>query len=337
MSPSPRRSTLQVPALRALLRRVFAALALLSCLAIGARAEPEFKSANTPHYTFEWTRGLDGYARALMEKAEGYHEKIYGELGVKAGERRTRVSILQDEDAMLELAEGRHGRAPPRWADGLAYPQHGVIYLHIGSGPDAIDETFRHEMSHIAVGRIAPPGRLPLWFYEGVAIRQSEGLSLERAWLLTQAATLGNLLPLDQLERGFPKAGERVGIAYAQSVNFVGHLMAEGGEQKFGALLERVGKGERLAEATLAVYDKSLAAIEHEWRSNLETRWGWVPILFGTTALWGIAGFLLLSAWRRKRRLRAAALARMESDEILPLEDDIVVSAQPEREAPFGR
>lgn len=313
-----------------MIRRLLACLVGALILLGGAIAEPRFKTARTAHYAFEWTRGLDGYANALMEKAEEYHQKIYGELGVKAGDRRTRVSILLDEDAMLELAEARHGRAPPRWADGLAYPSQGVIYLHIGSGPDELDETFRHEMSHIAVGRIAPPGKLPLWFYEGVAIRQSEGLSLERAWLLTQAATLGNLLPLDKLERGFPKAGERVGIAYAQSVNFVGHLMAEGGEQKFGALLKKVGDGATLDAAVLAVYDKSLAAIEHEWRSNLETRWGWVPILFGTTALWGIAGFLLLSAWRRKRRERVEKLARMESEEILPLEDDILVRPPPD-------
>lgn len=314
------------------MRRLLGTLLLLlaSLGPQGAAAEPAFKTARTTHYAFEWTRGLDGYANALMEKAESYHDQIYGELGVKAGARRTRVSLLLDEDAMLELAEGRHGRAPPRWADGLAYPTQNVIYLHVGSGPDELDETFRHEMSHIAVGRIAPPGRLPLWFYEGVAIRQSEGISLERAWLLTQAATLGNLLPLADLERGFPKAGERVGIAYAQSVNFVGHLMAEGGEREFGDLLARVGKGASLADAVPSVYGKSLDTIESEWRGNLETRWGWVPILFGTTALWGIGGFLLLSAWRRKRRERAAALARMETDEDLPMEDDILV--RPPRE-----
>lgn len=295
-----------------------------------ASAEPPFKSGRTAHYAFEWTRGLDGYARALMEKAEAHHERIYGELGVKADARRTRVSLFADEDDMLEVAEARHGRAPPRWADGLAYPQSREIYLHIGSGPDELDETFRHEISHIAVGRIAPPGRLPLWFYEGVAIRQSEGLSLERAWLLTQAATLGNLLPLDDLARGFPKAGERVGIAYAQSVNFVGHLMSQGDERAFGAMLEAVGQGATLDAAVTRAYGRSLGSIETEWRGNLETRWGWVPILFGTTALWGFGGFLLVSAWRRRRRERRQKMARMAQDDEQPLEDDIIVRPRPD-------
>lgn len=313
------------------MRAVIAGLVFIAALLTASlsAAQPTFRSANTEHYAFEWSPGLDGYAKALMDKAEEYHVKIYGELGVKAGARRTQVTVLLDEDDMLELAEARHGRAPPRWADGLAYPQAGTIYLHIGSGPDELDETFRHEMSHIAVGRIAPVGRLPLWFYEGIAIRQSEGISLERAWLLTQAATLGNLLPLDDLAQGFPKAGERVGIAYAQSVNFVGHLMAQGTQADFGRMLQAVGDGADLKAAVQTAYGVSLASIEAEWRGNLETRWGWVPILFGTTALWGISGVLLLGAWRRRRRERKAKLARMQADDELPLEDDIRVRAPP--------
>lgn len=309
-----------------MLRRI---LLILVVFFAPAGAAPTFKEARTEHYAFEWTRGLDGYARALMEKVEAHHTRIYGELGVTADARRTRVSLFADEDDMLEVAEARHGRAPPRWADGLAYPQSREIYLHVGSGPDKLDETFRHEISHIAVGRIAPPGRLPLWFYEGVAIRQSEGLSLERAWLLTQAATLGNLVPLDDLARGFPKAGERVGIAYAQSVNFVGHLMSQGDEQAFGAMLTAVGEGATLDTAVTQAYGKPLASIESEWRGNLETRWGWVPILFGTTALWGFGGFLLVSAWRRKRRERRQKLARMAHEDEMPLEEDIVVRGPP--------
>jgi hypothetical protein len=309
-----------------LLRRI---LLILVVFFAPAGAKPTFTEGRTEHYAFEWTRGLDGYARALMEKAEAHHDRIYEELGVTADARRTRVSLFGDEDDMLELAEARHGRAPPRWADGLAYPQSREIYLHVGSGPDKLDETFRHEISHIAVGRIAPPGRLPLWFYEGVAIRQSEGISLERAWLLTQAATLGNLLPLDDLARGFPKAGERVGIAYAQSVNFVGHLMSQGDERAFGAMLKSVGEGATLDAAVTQAYGKSLASIEGDWRGNLETRWGWVPILFGTTALWGFGGFLLVSAWRRKRRERRQKMARMAHDDEIPLEEDIIVRPPP--------
>ena len=310
------------------LRRAIGLIGVLLLIGV-AHAAPTFKEGRTAHYAFEWTRGLDGYAKALMEKAEGHHDRIYGELGVSADPRATRVSLFANEDEMLEVAEARHGRAPPRWADGLAYPTSREIYLHVGSGPDKLDETFRHEISHIAVGRIAPPGRLPLWFYEGVAIRQSEGISLERAWLLTQAATLGNLLPLDDLARGFPKAGERVGIAYAQSVNFVGHLMSQGDEKAFGAMLASVGEGASLDAAVTRAYGRPLASIEAEWRGNLETRWGWVPILFGTTALWGFAGFLLVSAWRRKRRERRAKMAQMAHEDEAPLEEDIVVRPPP--------
>lgn len=280
----------------------------------------------------EWAEGLEGYGRDLMEVAEKHHARIYGELGVTAAGPTT-VTIVRDEADLIELAAARHnGRTPPHWADGLAYPATREIFLHVGRGPDALDQTLQHEISHVAVGHFPGAARLPTWFHEGLAIRQSEGFAFDRARLLTEAALVDGLLGLDELDRGYPKAGGgRIGVAYAQSVHFVGWLAREAGEDGFRRLLARVGTGEPLDAAVEGVLGRPLWAIEADWRQSLKVWWGWLPIIFGSTTLWAVATLLLVLGWRRRRRQRQARIERLRSEEVVALADDIEVAYPPPR------
>lgn len=295
-------------------------------------ARAEFETGQTTHYRFEWSPGLAGYGRDLMAQAEEHHARIYGELGVTAAGPTT-VTIVRDEKRLLEEAAARHGgRTPPHWADGLAYPATREIFLHVGRGPDALDQTFQHEISHVAVGHFPGAGQLPTWFQEGLAIRQSEGFAFERARLLTEAALVDGLLGLDELDRGYPKAGGlRIGVAYAQSVHFVGWLAREAGEDGFRQVLKRVGQGESLEAAIEGVTGRPLATLEAEWRQSLKVWWGWLPIVFGSTTLWAMATVLLVLGWRRRKRQRTARIERLRAEEAAALAADIEVIVPPPR------
>lgn len=309
------------------MRWLGALLCALALLAGVARAEEvELDHGETDRYAFEWAPGLDGYARALMEDVEEQHDRIYDELGAVAPDGRTRVSLLRDEADMLALARARHRGHPPEWAEGLAYPEARAIFLHVGSGPDALKVTLQHEISHVALGDLSGRGA-PRWFSEGVAIRQSEGFSMERAWLLTEAATMGALHPLRDLSRGFPASGARAGVAYAQAVHFVGYLQAEFGMAKFRALLARLRGGEAdFAAAVATTYGRSLDVIEADWQSTLKVRWGWIPVLFGSTTLWSLAALALVWGWRRRRRQQADRIEAMRKDEVVEMADDIEIA-----------
>ena len=289
--------------------------------------EPRRVTRETTHYTVEWSPGLDGFGRALVESAEAHHERIYGELGVTSG-GRTRVTLLSDEEDMLEVAAGRHGgHRPPEWARGLAYPRTREIYLHATVGPRQLDITFQHEISHVALGEIARVVRVPRWFSEGLAIRQSEGFDFERTWLLTQAATVGALLPLRDLSRGFPESGARAGVAYAQGVHFVGHLQSEYGLERFQQLVKEMRVGQRdFSDAVELAYGRPLEALEAAWRDDLEVWWGWVPIVFGSTTLWVFASLLLVVGWRRRVGLRSQRLEEMRSLEAVEMAEDIEIA-----------
>ncbi len=292
-----------------------------------ASSEPALVVRETPNYRFEWAPGLDGFGEALVDVVEGHHARIYGELGVASG-GPTRVTLLDDEAAMLEVAAARHdGHRPPEWARGLAYPRTREIFLHATVGPAQLDVTFQHEISHVALGEIARHAKIPRWFSEGIAIRQSEGFALDRTWLLTQAATVGALLPLRSLSQGFPDSGSRAGVAYAQAVHFVGHLQGEFGAERFRALIaamreQRLG----LTDAVAETYGRSLDSIEADWRGGLEVWWGWLPMVFGSTTLWVFAAFLLVAGWRRHRRLRSARLDSLRALEAVSDAEDIEIA-----------
>lgn len=306
--------------------RWWLAIACLLASAV-ASAEPSFVTRTTDNYRFEWSPGLDGFGDALAASVEAHHARIYGELGVVSG-GRTRVTLLDDESEMLQVASARHdGRRPPEWARGLAYPRTREIFLHATVGPRQLDVTFQHEISHVALGEISRHVPVPRWFSEGLAIRQSEGFDLERTWLLTQASTVGALLPLRDLSRGFPDSGSRAGVAYAQAVHFVGHLQSRYGADGFRDLVAAM-RDERLGftDAVESAYGASLDAIERDWRGGLEVWWGWVPMLFGSTSLWVFAAFLLVTGWRRHRRLRTVRLDELRSLEAVSDADDIEIA-----------
>lgn len=303
-------------------------LALVVWLWASAGFAQGFEQGRTAHYRFEWRPGLEAPTKALMSAVEAHHTRIYEALGVEPTGMTT-VTVLEDAERMLEEAARRHnGHTPPEWAEGLAYPTDREIYLHASEPLGALDVTFQHEISHVALGAVGG-SRVPTWLHEGIAIRLSEGFAMERAWLLTEAATMDALLDLDDLSRGFPASGPRAGIAYAQAVHFVGYLEGTYGADRMRALLQRLHTSDdTLREAVRSVYGAALGEIESDWRKGLRIWWGWVPVVFGSTAMWIGAATLLILAWRRRSRERAARMQAMrliEAAEMAEMAVDIEI------------
>ena len=313
-------------------RGLFGRLALaLGCLLGLGLASPaagaDFVEKQTARYHFEYQEGLHGFADQLMAIVEAEHDRIYGELGIET-DAPTTVVILADEDQMLAEAHRRFGSRPPAWAAGLAWPSKRAILLHAGVGPGELASTFRHEISHIALGTVGDRN-VPRWFKEGLAIRQEGAVDLERVWKLTEAATLGVLLPLEDLDRGFPASGARAGVAYAQAVHFVGYLISTYGEPAFHALIGGLRDGRTFEEAMAAAYPHPLREIESDWLGSLKVRWGWLPIIFGSTSMWGLAAVLLVLGWRRRKRQRRARVELLKKQEAVEMAEDIEVALPP--------
>ena len=308
-------------------QRLAGALWCVFMLGLGspAWAAPKLELiASTPSFRFHAAEGVGPQTKALVPLAEPALIAMRKEIGGKSG-HPIRVVVDRDRADMLARAQSEQRSHPPEWAAGLAYPTRRAIYLHAATPAGELHETFLHEISHIVFGEIPGATHAPLWFKEGLAIHQSEGFSFERAWLLTEAATVGRLLPLDQLGRGFPRGSARAGVAYAQAVHFVGYLKRVYGDERFSALIEALREGVPFARAMDETMGVPLATIEREWRNQLEVRWGWLPVLSGSGVLWGFAAILLVLGWRRRRRQRAIRLKAMRALEKMTDAEDIEV------------
>jgi hypothetical protein len=305
-------------------------LAALLALAPAARAADEpFRHGRTDHYDFEWRPDLDGFARHLMEEVEAQHARIYGAVGADP-DARTHVTLVDDPAGMRAIVQERDHGLPPEWAAGLAFPEKREIYLQAAVGLPELEVTLQHEIVHVALGVATDDVRVPRWFHEGLAIRLSEGLALERIRLLTEAALMDGLIDLDRLDEGFPASGARAGVAYAQAVHFVGFLRDHFGDEKFQALMRSLHDGgPSFAEAVQRVYGQPLSAIEQTWRKDLRLWWGWIPVIFGSTTLWVIAAFLLVAAWRRRRAQARRRLERLQAIEAIEMRPEVHVAPSP--------
>ncbi len=317
------------------MRRILHVLAVF-CVLIGgllggtgsARADADVDVLETPHYRLEYAPSVAGQAHRLVESLEVWHARIYAELGAEA-QGTTTISLMPDERDMFAAVSRRHpGSRPPEWASGLAFPARRSIFLRGDVSAEELIKTTQHEISHVALGSVPRGGpHVPIWFNEGVAIRQSEPVAFERIWMMTEAALVDQLLPLSELDRAYPKGGGRVGVGYAQSVHFVGYLISHYGEARFHALVRGLGApGARFEAVAEQVYGRPLTGIEAEWRDSLSFWWGWIPVVALGASMWVLMGLLMVWAWRRRRREQSTRMRDLAGLEAVDMAEDIEIA-----------
>lgn len=268
------------------------------------------------------TPSTSGVARALAPRL--------------ADERRDLAAILgADLVAPLEIRLG-HGRAEfagllpggtaPAWASGLAYPALGLVIVDVQASArgGSAAQVLRHEIAHVALAR-AGGGRLPRWFSEGFAILHAGEWSFSRSATLARAVGADALLPVADLERGWPSSPTDVDLAYAQSVSLVTFLLRVEDGAAVRRLVAQLGTGHPFDTAFAAAFGQPVAGAEIDWKRSLRSRWGWLPVAFDPNLAWGLAAVLLVLGALRIRLHRKRRLARLPddpADDPLPPEDD---------------
>ena len=269
---------------------------------------------------------------------EGIRE-IYGQLGHKLGGETppVQVRIVSRPDEMAEMAPKES--PPPEWSGAVAYPKENLIIVPLrnrfGSPNPDLTRVMSHELSHLALRQSLNDADVPRWFSEGIAIHQSETSSIKRHVLVWLAARRDGLLGLGEMEH-YPEDIGEIDLAYAQAADFVGFLIKKEGWLGIRAVIRRIAEGASFDEAVSYVFVHSLAGLELEWRSGLTSRWQWVPILTGTSALWGLIVALFFIAYfsvkkRRRRRLDEMAAEEAALDSVIHTLDTLAKQTLPSR------
>jgi hypothetical protein len=304
--------------------RLVACVLALVAWARPASAAPELQpAAQVGRITVLAEPGLEAVARRLAGNAEATLDRIAADLYELPTPRAIEVRLVRDASDLAAVAPA--GRGAPPWAIGVAYPDLGVIGIAMRRGATGTDPqaTLRHELAHIALGAALGP-RAPRWLHEGFAYQHGGEWSWERTETLAGMAWFGSIIPLEELDRSFPRDELPAHRAYAESYDFVGYLSRRGRWQDTGddgdrwpfrRFLREVSQGVDLDTAAQNAFGKPLRELFGEWKANLGNRYMLAPIgLFGLM-VWVLCAVLLVLAWRRRRKQNRQRLAQWDIDE----------------------
>lgn len=305
-------------------RGLVAALAAVVTLAapgLAAADPPAFEPrARTAHFVFYGAdRVANSVDRVAAEAEERYARICAGLGGCPTHERPIDVWVAEDPERFASAFPGETPMA--EWAAGVAFigARRVVLRAH-GSALFTLLETFDHEIAHILLHEVAGGRPIPRWLSEGLAIWLSGEDLIARLDSAQRAAITGNLIPLAQLDRGFPDRGSRVALAYAQSALFTRHLIGLEGGTALPAVLRRVGAGERFEDAFAARFGASASALAETWSAELEDSTSAFILLHDGSILWIAMTLLFIYVGVRQRRNRLAAIEGMDDPLDAPLD-----------------
>jgi hypothetical protein len=267
-----------------------------------------------------WTYPVaaDDEVRALRATQAATWRRITEELGTVV-DPGLDIRVARNPEEMRALVS--ESTPLPGYADGIAFPESGLVLLTL-TDPDTflrpdLHTVLAHELSHVALYRAVGGASVPRWFAEGVAVQQSEESSFSRFRTLWEGAVRGGVLDFERLTRGFPARRDEVDIAYAQSSDFVAHMLTGKEERaRFRALLEALRGGTEFSSAIESAYHVPLSYMEREWRADLQQRFGrWPMFMMGLTSLWVLGAVLVVIAYLRARARNRATIERWEQEE----------------------
>lgn len=318
--------------MRALVLASAFVLACLPRLARDAAAAPRLDHAEQVHLGYE-TRagritvraetGLERMANQLAGSAEGALSRIASDLGDLPVPTSIEVRFVRESSDLPAVAPA--GRGAPAWAIGVAYPDLRIISVALRRGANVVDPlaTLRHELAHVALG-VALGRRAPHWLHEGFAYQHSAEWSWERVETLAAMAWWGSIIPLQQLDAAFPAEELPAHRAYAESFDFVGYLSRrgrwedksdDGDRWPFRRFLGHLGRGDDVDTAARRAFGLPIEKLFEEWKTDLTSRYMWMPIGLVGFVAWTLVALLLVVAYLRRKRQNRRRLAQWDVED----------------------
>ncbi len=256
-------------------------------------------------------------ARALLDELVSGRAEVARRLGGIAEAPMT-VYLAASEGAFRTLTKGRI----PHWGVGCAFPEEGVVVLRKLPGrPDELLRTARHEICHILLHR-AVPGRVPVWFNEGVAMWVAQEWRFRQSTEVFYAMFSGGLVPLGGIDRVLSFSSPRAQLAYTESLLAVIYLIHLGGPDAVVQIVSDLAAGTPFDVALYRVTGYTPRQFEKMWADYVRGRFSLTSLLVAPEALWFYLALLFLAVYVAVRIRNRSTVQRWEAEdpaEALPL------------------
>ena len=265
-----------------------------------------WESVESPHFRVYYQKGTVDPASILQIAEDFYAEMPQLTSRIPAG-----MIDIWVCDTQKEFQTSVH--APIQdWAVGCAFPLSRRIVIqnpkHIALAKLQLTQVLRHEIAHVLFGQCTRKAvkEIPLWFVEGIAIYFAEEWVPSRHETLLKHIFSKSILPLQELERSFPRSQTGADLAYAESQDALRWLVETKGRDVLFALISELHAGSNFNTAFETVVGWDLATYDTRWRESLMERYRWVSLFSNSYILWGGFGGLALLGylvcWNRRRR-----------------------------------
>lgn len=225
------------------------------------------------------------------------------------------VYVAPSKDGFHELTQGRL----PHWSAGVAFPRLRTIVLD--AQVDNLHQVAQHEFAHVLLHNIVP-GRVPVWFNEGVAMWASHEWRLRQSAAVFYAIFSDGLIPLSEIDDVLEFSSAKADMAYVESLLAVIFLIHLGGPNAVVVMLSELAADVPFEVALFRVTGETPREFERLFRTNVEGRFGLATLLFSPDLLWLYLVLLLFLAYVGVRLRNRAILRRWETEdstEELPL------------------
>ena len=252
------------------------------------RIGPEVRTVVTDD-RFDWQTLSGDVVRVHWYKGD----RAFGERALKIGERE-----VAQTSKLLGVTETKP-------IDFFIYADQGPFYDALGPGtrenvggqansdirtlfadiaPSSINDPWvenvvPHELIHLVFDTAVdnPYHFPPRWLNEGLAVYLSVGYGPGDRSDVENAASSGDLIPLDGLTSQFP-TGSGFGLAYAESVSAIDYLVRKNGQAALVSLVRSYADGKTDDEAFKGAIGMDTAAFNDAWLADLGAK---APVTFG--------------------------------------------------------
>lgn len=232
-----------------------------------------WRHTSSTHFIIYYKDAPENFLNELIEKAEGYYDKIADDLGFR------RFNFwLWDDRAKIYIYDNaedyQQATGNPAWSSGGSYPGQKIIHT-FPYAKKFFEVTLPHEMGHIIFREFVgfDNNAIPIWLDEGVASYGQPLKFLEAKAMVEEARINDRLMSLQELSKSDPQLMNdpyAVSLFYAQSFSIVDYLVRKGGRDTFILFCQYLRDKKNLEKALSSSYNfSSLSELDEDWHRHL--------------------------------------------------------------------
>lgn len=269
----------------------------------------EMEEYHGPEITVRYEVPLKDAAKRLASAYDAARTDIETKLGWRL-KSSPDIVLVGDHDAFQETARNTLVTAFAMTGRNLIV----IDYSKMNRTPFDLEDTFKHELSHILLHQEIDTSSLPKWLDEGIAQWASGGIAdilrTGEKDLLQQAVLSHSMIALKDIASSFPASPNGLILSYEESKSFTEFIINHYGEAKLRLILQSLKKNETIEQAAYNNLGLPMDKLEQQWKESLAKENFWISyaaehlywLLFSFAALISIAGFC--AAKRRMKNYR---------------------------------